>query len=381
MRRVGIVTGNRADYGHLLPVMRRIQAEPRLDLRVFVTGMHLSREFGTTGSEIARDGFRPEAVLPVRGYGDSPGGTARGVGRMVQDLAKAFSSARLDLVMLMGDRGEMLAAAVAATYLGIPIVHLHGGERTGHVDEPVRHAITRLAHVHLAATPGSARRLRRMGEDPWRIHVVGAPRLDAIVGRRFPPRARVLRSEGLDPSKPLILVVQHPTAKDRSVAGALYGRTLRAVATFPASLVAIYPNGDPGSREMIRVLRAFARHHPMVVHRSLPEDEFLDLLSAASVLVGNSSSGIIEAPSMGIPVVNVGDRQARRERAGNVLDVPYDEARIRAAVARALRDKRFRRRAASRRSPWGDGRAAARIVGILKSVPLDSRLLDKRLTW
>ncbi len=380
MRRIGVVTGNRADYGHLVPVLREIQTEASLSLRLFVTGMHLSREFGSTGSEIRKDGFRPAALLPVRGYGTTPEGTARGVGHMVSSLAQTLEASGIDLLLLLGDRGEMLAAAVAATYLGVPIAHLHGGELTGHVDEPVRHAITRLAHLHLAATRASGERLRRSGEEPWRIHVVGAPRLDAIRARPKKTRTAILREEGIGADLPLILVIQHPTAADRARAARLYVQTLRAAARFPASLVVVYPNGDPGSREMIAALREFANHHPVTIYRSLPEARFIDLLSAASVLVGNSSSGIIEAPSLGVPVVNIGDRQQGRERASNVIDVPHDSRSIQAAIAKALEDPAFRRRVALRRTPWGDGHSAPRIVRILKSVPLDARLLDKRLT-
>lgn len=381
MRRIGVVTGNRADYGHLLPVLRGIQQERGMRLLLFVTGMHLSREFGATGAAVRRDGFKTTSVLAVPGYGNSPEATAYGIGTMVRNLAKAFHDSRLDLVLLLGDRGEMLAAAVAATYLGIPIAHLHGGERTGHVDEPVRHAISRLAHIHFAATRASANRLRRTGEEPWRIHVVGAPRLDSILARPRSPRDQVLRAHGLNPAKPLILVLQHPTAKDRRRAGLFLARTLRAATGFDASVIAVYPNGDPGSREMVKTLRSFARRHPMQVVRSLAEDAFLDLLSAASVLVGNSSSGIIEAPSLGVPSVNVGDRQAGRERAQGIIDVPYDESRIRSAIAKALGDKAFRRRAGSHATLWGDGHAAVRVVRTLKSVPLNARLLDKRLSW
>ncbi len=381
MRRIGVVTGNRADYGHLLPVLRGIRADPKLHLELFVTGTHLSREFGATEHEIRRNGFLPAAILRVPGYGGTPAAVARGVGQMVRGFASSLETSHLDLALLLGDRGEMLAAAVAATYLRIPIAHLHGGERTGHVDEPVRQAISRLAHLHLTATKASAERLRRSGEEPWRIHVVGAPRLDSIQARPRRPRDEVLKANGLDPGSPLVLVVQHPTARDRTRAGLLYSQTLNAVAGFPASVVVIYPNGDPGSRDMVRTLRSFAAHHAVTVHRSLPEDRFLDLLSAAAALVGNSSTGIIEAPSLGIPVVNIGDRQQGRERAKNVIDVPYDARSIRRAIARALYDSAFRKQAASGATPWGDGHATARIMRILKSVPLDARLLDKRLTF
>jgi GDP/UDP-N,N'-diacetylbacillosamine 2-epimerase (hydrolysing) len=380
MRHVGVITGNRSDYGHLVPVIRGIRSSRTLRLRLFVTGMHLSEEFGRTADFIRRDGIQPAALLAKRTFNSTPEGMVHGIGRLVEQLVKPLRDEAVDVLLLLGDRGEMLAGAIAATYLRIPIAHLHGGERTGDVDEPVRHAISRLAHIHLPATKGSGERLKRTGEQPWRIHVVGSPRVDLILHRKRPPREKVLRAHGLDLTKPLILLIQHPTAKDRARAGALYRRTLSAIVPLGANIVAMYPNGDPGSLEIIRVLTASARRYPLTVYPSLPEDEFLDLLSASDVLVGNSSSGIIEAPSLKVPTINIGDRQQDRERGGNVIDVPHEAPIIRRSVRKALFDRTFRRKVAAARSPWGDGRATRRIVRILESVPFDEHLLDKHLT-
>ncbi len=380
MRRVGVITGNRADYGHLVPVLHGIRSSRALNLRLFVTGVHLSEEFGRTADFIERDGIKPAAVLAKRAFDSTPEGTVHGIGRLVENLAKPLRTEAVDVLLLLGDRGEMLAGAIAATYLRIPIAHLHGGERTGDVDEPVRHAISRLAHIHLPATKESAMRLKRAGEQPWRIHVVGSPRVDLILHRKRLPRDKVLKAHGLNPRKPLILLVQHPTAKDRTRAGMLYRRTLSAILPLDANIVAMYPNGDPGSRDIIRVLKTSARRHPITVYPSLPEDEFLDLLSSANVLVGNSSSGIIEAPSLKVPAINIGDRQKDRERAGNVIDVPHDSTIIRKSVRKAIFDEKFRRKVARGRSPWGDGRATRRIVRILESVPFNEHLLEKHLT-
>ncbi len=378
MRTVGVVTGTRAEYGILLPVLRAIDSSRELDLRLFVTGMHLAEGFGHTVDLIHEDGFEPAAVIPTSSY-DTTEGFARGVGEIIQGLSGPLREEAVDLLLLLGDRGEMLAGAVASTYLGIPVAHVHGGEQSGHVDGVVRHAITRLAHVHLAATEISADRLARMGEETWRIHVVGAPRLDTILQRPRRPREAVLESFGLDPQRPLILLVQHPTARSRQSAGDLLRLTLEAALAFDSSLVAIYPNGDPGSREMVEILEQYARRHRFPLHKSLSEAAYLDLLGATSVLVGNSSSGIIEAPSFGVPAVNIGDRQESRERALNVLDVPHERDAIQRAIGRGLQDRDFLRRVQRCENPYGDGHASERIVGILRDLAIDQKLLERRL--
>ncbi len=378
-RTVGVLTGTRAEFGILLPVLRALDPSSELRLRLFVTGMHLAEEFGRTLDFIPREGFEP-VVIDTAGYHASPEDMARGIGGIVQGLVDPLRAEGIDLLLLLGDRGEMLAGAVAATYLRIPIAHIHGGERSGHVDEAVRHAISRLAHLHLTATVRSAELLRRAGEEPWRISVVGAPRLDTILQAPRRPREEVLADFDLDPGKPVLLLVQHPTAKDRERSGELLRITLDAALTFDGKVVAIYPNGDPGSLEMIEVLREYADREGFPLFKSLPEGDYLDLLAASSVLIGNSSSGIIEAPSLGVPVVNIGDRQDERERASNVIDVPHDRDKIEQAVRRALHDRAFKEEVGKRRSPYGDGHASERIVRILATVTIDDRLLEKRLT-
>ena len=379
-RTIGVITGTRADFGILLPVLREIRRTPGLGLKLFVTGMHLSKEFGFTLDAIRRAGFRPASMIRTRGFNETPRGMTRSIGRIVEGLSTSLGAHGVDVLLLLGDRGEMLAGAVAATYLRIPVAHIHGGERSGHVDNAARQAITRLAHVHLAATERSASRLRRMGEETWRIHVVGAPRLDTILRIRRRSTATVLRTHGFDPKAGLILIIQHPTAKDASRAGVLMERTLDAASSFGMNVAAIYPSGDPGSAAIVDTLRRCRTDHALRLYRSLDESEYLELLSATSVLVGNSSSGIIEAPSLRIPVVNIGDRQQGRERAGNVIDVPHDVPAIRRAITKALHDRRFRASVESAKGPYGDGRSSERIARILANLKVTDRLLEKHFT-
>lgn len=378
VRRVLAVTGTRADYGILRPVFRAIQAHPALELGVLVTGMHLASEFGLTVREIERDGFPIAARVDMLLAGDTGGAMAKSLGIGLIGMTQAIEALQPDIVLVLGDRGESLAAAIAAVHLNIPVAHLHGGEVTcgGMVDDVIRWAITDFAHLHLPTTPGAAERLVRRGEAPWRVHVVGAPGLDAALATPLTPREVLARTYGLEPDRPWLLAVQHPVTAEAEQAGKQMVETMEALAALGLPTVLIYPNADAGSGAMIEVIQRYRLPH-VRVFPSLPSPDYLSLLKEAAALVGNSSSGIIEAPSLGTPAVNIGTRQAGRERGDNVLDVGYDRDEIVAAVRRALHDEDFRRLVSRRRNPYGDGRAAPRIAQLLAEVPLDGRLLRK----
>jgi GDP/UDP-N,N'-diacetylbacillosamine 2-epimerase (hydrolysing) len=370
-RRVAVVTGTRAEFGILRPVLAAIQADKSLSLSLLATGMHLMKEFGGTLAEIKKEGF--SAIKLDASYSqDTPQAHAEFVGKCQTLCAKALSKLKPDFTLVLGDRGEALAAAAASGYLRIPVGHIHGGELSGHVDGAVRHAITKLAHLHFTATEGAKKRIVRMGEEPWRVTVSGAPALDRILGEPLPTWDALARRYRLDLSRPVALVAQHPVSGEEARAGRQMEETLRALQESGVSVFAVYPNADPGGRRMISVLRkARVNARP-----SLPHRDFLGFLSGASVLVGNSSSGIIESASFGLPVVNVGSRQDGRERSGNVLDCAPERRAIKRAVARQLSKFRF-----PTDNVYGDGQAAGRIARVLATVPLGPRLLEKRMTY
>jgi UDP-hydrolysing UDP-N-acetyl-D-glucosamine 2-epimerase len=235
------------------------------------------------------------------------------------------------------------------------------------VDEPVRHAITKLAHLHLPATKQSARRIVRMGEDPARVHVVGAPGLEAILSGAFTSEQELVKRYNITPGKPLILVVQHPVSAEVADAALQMRATLAAVADSGCQALVMYPNADAGGRKMIRVIEESCMKNPLLqAHRNLPHDDYLGLLKIASVLVGNSSSGIIEAPSFHLPVVNIGTRQEGRERAGNVIEASYSEREIAAAMKKALSDKDFLETVRHCKNPYGKGDSSKKIVDLLR---------------
>lgn len=380
-RTICVITGTRADYGILYPVMRAIQSSSRLSLSCIVTGMHLMPAFGYTVKEIRKDGFPVDYCIDVTTAGDTARAMASSAGKLLSRLSDVLAQHRPDILLLLGDRSEMLVSAVAANCLQIPVAHIHGGERSGHIDEVFRHAITKLAHIHFPATRTSALRIRRLGEDPRRIFTAGAPALDRILSDDYMSAEEIVSVYGIEPGTQYLMVVQHPTAVDAGSAAEHVRTTMDAVTASALPAVVIYPNADPGGRSIIGALRAYRSRPGVQIHKSLPHRDYLGLMRHAAALVGNSSSGIIEAPSFHVPVINIGGRQAGRERGANVIDVPYDKQQILAGIRRALNDVALRKRIRSARNPYGMGTAGRKIAQVLETIPLNSGLLDKQITY
>ncbi len=383
MRKVAAVTGTRAEYGILQPVLRAIEAEPKLELLLMVTGMHLAHEFGYTVREIEKDGFKIDARVDMLLSSDSPEAMAKSIGIGVISMAQAWKQLRPDIIMVLGDRIETLAAVVAGAYMNIPIAHIHGGdEATGsHIDNAARHAITKFAHVHFPATRKSAERIIKMGEDPWRIHKVGSPALDMILSEPLLPSEVLAEKFGLDLSAPLVLLVQHPVTTQVEDAPNQMKETLDAIVKLGYPAILIYPNSDAGGRRMIEVIREYETHPLIKTFKSLPRREYLSLMKVASVIVGNSSSGIIDAPSFALPAVNIGIRQGERERGKNVIDVGHDKQEIVKAIGKALTDQAFLAEVKRCENPYGDGKSGPRIAKIISETEITPRLLQKKLAY
>lgn len=380
-RRIAYVTGTRADYGLFLEALKRIREHPGLELGLVVTSMHLEPEFGLTVQNIEADGMPVVARVSNLLRGDTGGDQARSVGNAVLGLTGALEEFRPDVVIVLGDRGEMLAGAIAAVHLNIPIAHVHGGEVSGTVDDLVRHAISKLSHVHFPATEDAAERLRRMGERPDHVHVVGAPGLDYLNRFEPIPDAEMEGALGLDLKRPFVIFTQHPVTTEMAQAGRQMELSLQALQDAGVQVLATYPNSDAGGRAMIDVLERWRDRLWLHVLPNLGQRRFATVLKKAAAIVGNSSSGIIEAPFFGLPVVNIGSRQAGRLRAENVLDADHDREAIRAAIGCALGDEAFKARARACHNPYGDGHAGERIVEVLASLEIGPQLLDKRITY
>jgi UDP-hydrolysing UDP-N-acetyl-D-glucosamine 2-epimerase len=302
-------------------------------------------------------------------------------GDFLKKVVHEFSKSRPDFVLILGDRVEMLCVAVACLYLGIPSAQLYGGEKTFSADEVARHAITKLVSLHLTNTKKTAHRIKRMGEEDWRIHVVGAPGIDTITHAKLPEREVMSRKIGLAPMQKFILVTEHPVTEEWQDAGKQMREVLAAVKTFSLPVVAVYPNIDTGGRLIIKELRKEKGNPLFHIFKSLPYKEFLSLERDAAVWVGNSSAIALESASFKTPAVLVGTRQVGRERGDNVITAPYDRTEIERAMRTALFDAKFRARLAKVKNPWGDGKASPRIVKILENLRLDRRLLVKQITY
>jgi len=382
-RTVLVVTGTRAEYGLLRSSMEAIREHPELALSVVATGMHLSPRHGATVSEIRDDGFAVDREVHMQLDGDSGAAMAKSLGVGTMGLTDAIAGIGPDIVLLLGDRDEALAGALAAAHMNVPVAHVHGGDamQGAIIDDSIRHAITKFAHIHFPASALSADRIRKLGEEERRITVSGAPGLDDVLAGDYDDPEEVRERYDIDPDRPLLLLVQHPITTQQERAGKQMAATLDAVESFDAQVVLIYPNADAGGERIIAEIESRSFSDDIEAFRSLPRQEYLGVMAAADAMVGNSSSGIIEAPSFGLPVVDVGPRQEGRERSDNTLSVPHDSAAIREAIDRCLTDSALRERAETAENPYDYGGAGERICERLATVELDDSLLRKRLTY
>lgn len=378
MRRVGAVTGSRADYGILRPVLRRICQDSHLQLQLLVTGMHLSDDFGRTVSSIEGDGIPIADRIETLVGSDAPEAIGCSMAAGTAGFARAFARARPDILVLVGDRFETHAAAVAALPFNIPVAHLHGGELSeGAIDDALRHSITKLSHLHFVATAEYARRVIQLGEEPWRVVISGAPGLDNLDTMRLPPPEELETRCGMSLTPPPLLVTFHPVTRAAEDTPWHVHELLTALAASQQPVVFTQPNADTGGRAADIAMRAYVAAHPEArLFENLGTEAYFGLMAVSAAMVGNSSSGLVEAPSFRLPVVNVGDRQTGRVKAANVIDVACDHRAILAGIHRAT-DPGFRRNLQGLTNPYRSGNASSIIVERLSTVTLDRQLTTK----
>ena len=377
-RKIAVVTTSRADYSHLYWPLRELSAHPDVDLKIIVMGAHLSPEFGSTIQEIEKDGFHIDARVECLLSSDSDVGMAKTIGVATLSLADIFGQMRPDLLLLIADRYEMLAPASVALALRIPIAHIEGGEISeGAIDDAVRNALTKMSHIHFTSTQAARDRVIAMGEEAWRVHRAGAPSLDHLRRQTLFTREQVESRLRVGLKHPAILVAYHPVTLARDTvreADALF----EALENLPDQILFCYPNADAGSRNLIERARTFAASRDAAhVFVNLDALTYWSLLKQVDVLVGNSSSGIMESASFALPTVNVGLRQQGRERARNVIDAAPEVRAILKAIATA-KSADFRRSVQGMTNPYGEGLASEKIVEVLTTLPLGEELLLKR---
>ncbi|MBI5361483.1 MAG: UDP-N-acetylglucosamine 2-epimerase (hydrolyzing) [Planctomycetes bacterium] len=387
-RKICVITGTRAEYGLLKPVLRKIQETHGLELQLVVTGMHLLEAHGNTYKDIEADGFKIDKKFEMYSPGiqqkhqPSPEKLALIKGKKGFD--EAFSELKPDMVLLLGDRLEPFAAVQAAGDKRIAIAHIHGGDKSSHdyihIDEIIRHKITKSAHIHFPATELSKSRIADLGEDEWRITVTGSPAVDNLREFNPVPRNVVCPKYGLLEDSSFLICIQHPTSFENDKAGMFMRKTLDAIVRQNMPALIMYPNNDSGSSNVISVIEEYKNNPLFKIHRNIPHNDFISLLKYCSAIVGNSTAGIIEASFLKTPAVNIGPRNEFREPGGNVIPVKeYDTEKIQAAIEKAVNDKEFRAMVSKSVSPYGDGHAAEKIVKVLKEVKLDDKLFYKQV--
>jgi GDP/UDP-N,N'-diacetylbacillosamine 2-epimerase (hydrolysing) len=378
-RRVMVLTGKRGGFGAMKPMLRLLRDDPAFELQLVVTDQHVSSRFGRTLAEVEQE-FRIAAAVDMEQADDTPLGRARALGVCAEKMAGVLADLSPDVCVLYGDRGEVLATAMAATTLMIPIAHLQGGDVSGSLDEQMRHAVSKLSHLHFPATQESAERLRRMGEEDWRIQVVGDNHIDLIVAGEYATAAEVCASLDLDPTSPIIVVLQHSETTEPHASFDQMVETLAAVRGTGYQAVVVHPCSDAGYQGILRAIEEHAKPPQFRVRVNIEAPLFWGLLAIASVLVGNSSAGLIETPSFRLPAIDVGRRQTGRLHAENVINAGHERVEITAAIARAMSPE-FKELVRECRQPFGDGTAGRRIVDRLRQNEDRRTLLVKRMTY
>jgi UDP-hydrolysing UDP-N-acetyl-D-glucosamine 2-epimerase len=391
-RTIAVFTGNRAEYGLQVPIIRAIAAHPDLDYRLLVSGAHLDSNFGRTLEEIKADGFTVHAEVKIEMDAVSALSTPRAIGSGVLAVSRELAEIKPDFLVVYADRFEGFAAVIAGTQMNIATAHVEGGDLTegGALDDSVRHAMTKLSHLHFTTNDQATNRILAMGEEPWRVHTVGFPAIDLIEDGKFASPQEIVDTLKVDLKRPIVLFTQHSvtTEVDSAAPQTLPSiAALRSLADEGAQILMTYPNNDAGGAAIAKLLeQAAAEDSRLTLRRSLGRHMYHGVLALAKlpdmrvVCAGNSSSGIKETPAFGCPTVNIGSRQSGRLRGENVLDADYDAAAIAAALRRALFDEAFRATATKGDNPYWRGGAGERVAQILATVPIDQHLLRKQMT-
>jgi UDP-hydrolysing UDP-N-acetyl-D-glucosamine 2-epimerase len=378
-RNITVVSVGRSDYGIYRPVLRALANEQSLAFQIIAAGAHLSDVFGHTVDQILADGFPIVGRVEMPVVDDSALATACAMSKGLEGFAEIYARSRPDLLLLLGDRFEMFAAASAAVPFRIPLAHLHGGEITeGAIDEQFRHAMTKLSHLHFVSTQTYADRVMQMGEESWRVTVSGAPALDHLQSMEWMPMDELQHSLDMSLEPAPLLATFHPVTLEEISSDEQIREFLASLHEIGRPVIFTYPNTDPGYLPIVRAIEEYVqRHRSCRCFKALGTRRYFALMRYAAAMVGNSSSGIIEAASFKLPVVNVGSRQKGRVRAANVVDVECRRMEITAAVNHVL-NPAFKNRLKTLGNPYGDGHAAERIVRVLREVPLDQRLIRKQ---
>lgn len=388
-RRIAVFTGNRAEYSMLFPVLKALSKDKRLSYHLIVSGAHLKSDFGHSLKIIEQDGFVVAGKVPIESRGDDLLSTASAIGSCIRNIGPVLEKLKPDLMIVAADRFEGFAALIASTQMGIPTAHIEGGDYTegGALDDSVRHAMTKLAHLHFTTNEQSSKRVIGLGEEPWRVINVGFPPIDTIKEGRYASPEEVYKKFALDPGRPVFVFTQHSVSTEYEQASRQIRGSLMAIEHLAkkqgVQFVITYPNDDAGGKAIIQEIENLqAKNIPgIIVQKTLGRYYYHGLLNIAKGCVGNSSSGIKETIPFRCPCVNIGSRQQGRLKGQNIIEVGYDKNSIQKAIGKCLNDGRFLRAARSCKNPYGAGNAGTTICDIVAGIPLDARLLQKKMTF
>lgn len=378
VRTIGVVTVSRSDYGLYLPILKRISEDANLNLKLFASGTHLSREHGSTYKCIENDGFKIIEWIETTGTSDTPESISISMGMGTIGFAKAFQKHNIDILLVLGDRYEMHAAVISALPFRIPVAHIHGGEITkGAIDNLLRNSITKLSHIHFAATEISKQNIINMGEEPWRVLISGAPALDNLQTMSLLDSNTLFSKLNVNCTRKPLIVTYHPVTLEYEQTEWQTKQLLQALRAFKLPIIFTMPNADTYGSIIRDSFKIFTKEHPnSVIFENLGTQDYFSLMANAAAMVGNSSSGIVEAPTLELPTVNIGSRQSGRERAKNVIDVSYEQSDIIAGIKKALSTP-FKKSLEGISNPYAHGNASTLIVNKLKTVELDEHLVMK----
>ena len=367
LRKVIYLTGTRAEFGLMKNTLHEI--DKKLDLKIIVTGTHLSKKYGLTIKEVIKEKFEIIKKIRIDFKENDPKFMADYIGFLIPKLTNILEIQKPDLVLVEGDRAEQLAMVIAAATMNIPIFHTSGGAISKSIDDSYRNAITKLAHIHLAPTKESANRILKMNEEKWRIHIVGAP-----LNLKF-KKINIYKKFNLNNEKPFILVLQHPVSTEYKDSQNQIKETLNAVKFLKIPTIIIYPNSDPGSENIIKEIKKIQTQPFVKIFKNIENDVFMNLMTQASVIVGNSSAGIVESPFFKLPSIDIGLRQKNRERGDNVINVGYNKNEIIRGIKKAMSNKFLEK---IHKNPYKiSGEPEKNIVKILTKIKINSKLLSK----
>jgi len=380
IRKIAIITGSRGEYGYIRPIIKEITKNKNLDYGIIATNMHVLDTFGMTINEIKKDGFKIHSIINNTFDGYDHVSMVKSLAVFKLQLPEILKQMDADMILISGDRGEQLMSAITGAYLYIPVAHIQAGEVSGNIDGTTRHAITKFSHIHFTSNEDATERVKKLGEENFRIHNVGAPQIDELISDNFiTPKNIIENKYDIDLKKPSFMFVYHSVTGELDKLENHLKIIMSAIDSFGYQTIVIMNNSDAGSQIIRKKLIELKKPY-MKFYKNLSRNDYIGLINTVDVLIGNSSSGILEAPSFGLPAVNIGNRQRGRLQGTNVINATYNKNNIINALEETLSDN-FKQKMKNCINPYGDGKSSKKIVKILKNLEINDKLLIKKITY